>query len=732
MSTHHKIILTSTPPTAKTSTKPPSKPTSTPSSKPKSSPPPPRAPLESASPDLSILFLLLLSGLPIRTALAQDHSPPTDLLIALSETQPGTITQLIIKDNTLHLLTSGCSPQFLRDLTPSDIAHLKSPDATLTLPEARLELEIVSTTPIAPGNVANYCVKGADVSNIAGVMSTSISVPTELRRRAPDPDPDNNAAAAAPPPFPDGITALATAHPDLFIGADSYNDHVSYADAVMRVSIVLTSIDAFAPQTQAITPYVIVSPSDKFIVLHDTGIVAGLTSISGLDNGTFATLATLDGTSGTITHQLHYNGKYFFTSVGALRHNINLNASDTQALLTANRLKGLGVGLDTHASYITAITSFAPSTVLDASVEVTALDKYIILRDDGALEGVTTLANLDMGKFAIVAILDGQTGSILSQLHYNAQAFFTPGGTLMHNVNLDAASRINIVSTYIQGLSISGFGKQDILISIDKITGSPYYDNITGDFADNILDGGAGVDMLQGGGGDDHLIGGSGTDILQGGPGTDILDGGPGTDYANFTYIKLARPPQTLTIDGQTYHFTGIAADLSGLLGDASNPFHTSERDILMNIEHLTGSDYADILVGDYQDNALLGRDGDDVLIGRGGDDRLHGGQGRDMMTGGTGADSFNISDAAPTLDLADVITDFKSLEDSLNIGTLPHVWFRTGMDGDNDGKADDTVIYKGDATTHNAGEILAVLQEYSHDLTTSDFDNPVIVHEIL
>jgi serralysin len=63
--------------------------------------------------------------------------------------------------------------------------------------------------------------------------------------------------------------------------------------------------------------------------------------------------------------------------------------------------------------------------------------------------------------------------------------------------------------------------------------------------------------------------------------------------------------------------------------------------DLLIDIEHLTGSAYADTLTGDATNNTLIGGAGNDVLTGLGGTDHLLGGADADTLYGDAGADTL-------------------------------------------------------------------------------------------
>jgi Ca2+-binding RTX toxin-like protein len=142
----------------------------------------------------------------------------------------------------------------------------------------------------------------------------------------------------------------------------------------------------------------------------------------------------------------------------------------------------------------------------------------------------------------------------------------------------------------------------DALSSIEGVVGSNY------------------GDALRGTDGSDKLFGLGGNDVLEGRLGNDILDGGMGIDTVSFESATA-----------------GVIADLSNVL-----PQNTQAGiDSFISIEGLMGSNFADILRGDFQDNRLMGLDGDDWLFGGDGEDWVRGGNGNDLMFGGAGNDSI-------------------------------------------------------------------------------------------
>jgi Ca2+-binding RTX toxin-like protein len=129
---------------------------------------------------------------------------------------------------------------------------------------------------------------------------------------------------------------------------------------------------------------------------------------------------------------------------------------------------------------------------------------------------------------------------------------------------------------------------------------------------------------------------------MKGGDGDDYLDGGEGYDRAGFFGAA-----------------TGVHVDLR-LQGEAQDT--GQGMDTLVNIENLSGTSFADTLIGDDADNLILPSGGDgDRLFGMGGDDTfalVFGGSG--IFNGGDGSDSVQFSSngagglSALTVDLSD------------------------------------------------------------------------------
>ena len=191
--------------------------------------------------------------------------------------------------------------------------------------------------------------------------------------------------------------------------------------------------------------------------------------------------------------------------------------------------------------------------------------------------------------------------------------------------------------------------------------------------------------------GNDVLRGSNGNDVLEGGAGADRLIGGKGMDTASY-----------VNSDGF------VRVDLE------KEAFTTGEAigDTFSSIEVFQMGGHNDRLKGDAADNVFLGgggsdrlygRAGDDVLTGEMGWDMLYGNHGVDVMTGGGGpaVDRFiyyHLSDSGVGQGNRDIITDFKSNEDRIEISRF---------DADEGRRGNQEFDFIGDAAfTGDAGEL--------------------------
>ena len=202
---------------------------------------------------------------------------------------------------------------------------------------------------------------------------------------------------------------------------------------------------------------------------------------------------------------------------------------------------------------------------------------------------------------ALTNRIDGGAGNDLVRGGANSGTEFLIGGDGIDTVDYStssAAVRAVLSDSLTSGvLSSGGDAQNDVLVTMENITGSNFNDELIGASGANRLDGGLGNDTLAGGAGADVLIGGDGTDTAS---------------YATSTSAVLVQ--------------LNNAGGATGVGGHA-------QGDQLSGIENLTGSNFNDILVGNASANTLVGANGSDRLISGSGNDVLRGGSGADIIS---------------------------------------------------------------------------------------------------
>jgi Ca2+-binding RTX toxin-like protein len=185
-----------------------------------------------------------------------------------------------------------------------------------------------------------------------------------------------------------------------------------------------------------------------------------------------------------------------------------------------------------------------------------------------------------------------------------------------------AASGVSLSLVNGSGVATGGDGT-DSLIGIEGIQGSYFSDFIS--LGDSDSNGGS----IFGNGGNDTLVGGAGFQNLYGGSGDDSIDGGAGNDQVNYS--------QEVYDNNGSVFLTGRGVTVNLVAGTATDNW--GNLDVLRNIEHISGSQYDDSLVGDGNDNSLYGGSGADIVNGGAGRDNLNGDAGNDTINGGEGND---------------------------------------------------------------------------------------------
>ena len=140
-------------------------------------------------------------------------------------------------------------------------------------------------------------------------------------------------------------------------------------------------------------------------------------------------------------------------------------------------------------------------------------------------------------------------------------------------------------------------------ITFDYLTiGTEGDDTIDGNSGAERIRGLGGNDTITGNDGRDRLYGDEGDDLLRPGNGADIVYGGTGTD---------------------TLDYSGAAAGVSVYLDSYQAYAADGLRQLIHEVENVTGTDHNDRVHGDAQDNVIAVGDGADIVYGGGGSDTI-------------------------------------------------------------------------------------------------------------
>jgi Ca2+-binding RTX toxin-like protein len=167
-------------------------------------------------------------------------------------------------------------------------------------------------------------------------------------------------------------------------------------------------------------------------------------------------------------------------------------------------------------------------------------------------------------------------------------------------------------------------GDRNVLIDVERATGTIFADLMRGD---------EGANHLRGQGDYDWFIATPGQDTIEGGSGRDMLSfvEWEGTGAATLTDILGPIP----------LNFSGVRVDLS----DPSTNTHLAAGQTMISIERITGSSHQDIFFGDETENDFRGLGGYDFFIGStGGRERYFGGAGIDTVSYFSSADGVTAS----------------------------------------------------------------------------------------
>lgn len=279
-----------------------------------------------------------------------------------------------------------------------------------------------------------------------------------------------------------------------------------------------------------------------------------------------------------------------------------------------------------------------PLTSLAEEMPIAADDEFVTDETSGVVGNLfaDNGSGADIAPGAIVAI-NGDSGSVGNQITLASGALLTvnSNGSFAYDPNgafqftpTTGSGAYNTPSADSFSYTIAG---GDTATVVFTITGIDNDDTIIGSEGDNRLIGGTGNDNISGLGGVDYITGGFGDDLIF---------GDNGVDRAGWYQVDEALGGETVSL----------------LLQGTPQDTGSQGWDTLFDIENLSGTPFADVLIGNDNDNWLWGSpatisldfvstSNNDYLDGQGGDDLLTVGLGNHTVIGGTGVDTLRFTE---------------------------------------------------------------------------------------
>lgn len=380
----------------------------------------------------------------------------------------------------------------------------------------------------------------------------------------------------------------------------------------------------------------------------------GITTASGL--GVTATLTTAFGAGPAVFNSGDAAGDTY-VSINNLQGSAfndvligNASANIIDGGAGDDILEGLG-GADTFRGGVGNDTvSYAHSI---AGVNASLADPSTNA-NDAAGDNYSSIENLTGSNFNDTLVGDGNDNILDGGSGNN---ILNGSGGIDTASYLSAIGALTITLTGAGAGTVTGAGRTDTLVSIERVVGSNFNDIITGSAGDDWIDGGNSADTIDAAGGNDtisyasatggrtvvlntsssdgkilsnfeNILGSKFGDVLTGDANNNIIEGGLGDDTLNGAG----------GVDAVSYSLStaAVSVNISGatVLGVLANSASGGEgNDTLSNFENITGSAFNDVLIGDGNANVINGGDGNDWLIGGAGADTLIGGNGVDTVS---------------------------------------------------------------------------------------------------
>jgi len=250
-------------------------------------------------------------------------------------------------------------------------------------------------------------------------------------------------------------------------------------------------------------------------------------------------------------------------------------------------------------AYTTDTTSISGGTALRPIADLARFENAVGTAFDDWIIGNSGNNTLDGGAGNDILfydggldVLNGNTGNDTADFSYMTSAVFVDlaGGGFEAKGNGTANANTGNLTNLAN------------LVSIENLSGTSYSDALHGDNNGNIINGGDGNDILDGGFGNDTLVGGDGIDTV--------------SYVSHDTSSVSTGEVNTISLGLNGADGSFIRTELSRNVGTT-----VAESDVLRGIENVIGSNRAETINGNEQDNKLAGSGGDDTINGGAGND---------------------------------------------------------------------------------------------------------------
>ncbi|XDA98360.1 Ig-like domain-containing protein [Sulfitobacter sp. LCG007] len=310
----------------------------------------------------------------------------------------------------------------------------------------------------------------------------------------------------------------------------------------------------------------------------------------------------------------------------------------------------------------------ADTFVIDAGAGILVIEADITEANVSNFSLAALGYSFDLSQFGAVII--NPDASDMIELHYETQygvedvllnvGSFGDHGTYGYDsfINPFFDGTGSPSGSFVYGGSTNIFGGGNIeifgnLASVDGIPAPEYQD-----FDGNVYLNGSGWFMAGGtvsgtqiqttGGMFSVTLGTEDNDIFNGTAGSDWFVASGGSDTYNGSgggfqsfAAGTAESSASNNVETDRVSYGGSSAGVTVNLATGVGAGGLAEGDTYTDIEDISGSAYADTLIGNDAANTFYGGNGSDVLSGGANDDVLQGGAGDDVLTGGAGNDTL-------------------------------------------------------------------------------------------